>query len=199
MWDPPDEIHWNGPLTGYYIRYTRLSIGNETQQIRINIGHGRLFAITSLIPLSVYKIEIAAENIYGIGPFSDKVFVQSGESGKENCAIHWKLKHYVLVLSYLLVPSAPHSLTAKPVSGTQIFLSWQVPTPSHGNIIYYVIIYKPLHAIAYNSVNITSVNTTVGFLAVGTLYDFRVKGVTIVGEGPYSETVTVSTCKYICI
>jgi len=75
-WQPPFEIHHNGPLTGYVIQYTRGDIMNDI------FTRGTTLTISRLVALVDYSVRVAARNANGTGPFSNPVVQRSGENGK---------------------------------------------------------------------------------------------------------------------
>jgi len=75
-WQPPFEIHHNGPLTGYVIQYTRGDVMNDT------FTRGTTLTISRLVAFVDYSVRVTARNANGTGPFSNPMVQVSGESGK---------------------------------------------------------------------------------------------------------------------
>jgi len=71
----------NGDLTGYVIRYSRVSSG-EVEVMSVVNGDNLSSVISGLVAYVNYSIEVAASNVNGTGPFSDPVFGLSGQDGE---------------------------------------------------------------------------------------------------------------------
>ena len=84
---PPEASQRNGDVTGYVIRYTRVSSG-VSQMITVeetsSISNGKFWTsvIPGLVAFTHYSVEVAAVNVNGTGPFSDAVIGLSGQDGK---------------------------------------------------------------------------------------------------------------------
>ena len=85
-WKRPPNIDRNGPITGYIIQYTRIG-SNDT--ISENVNSGTTYTITGLVAYVNYSVVVAAVNVNGTGPFSNRVVRMSGEDG-ELSIIHRK-------------------------------------------------------------------------------------------------------------
>ena len=81
------------------------------------------------------------------------------------------------------VPTAPQSLSASR-GNQQVGLSWSAPASNGGAIVTEYKIYQSTDNVSYSLINTQSGSTlTVGSLANGTQYFFRVSAVNSVGEG----------------
>lgn len=74
-WEPVPEQYTHGILTNYYLSYFMVKQGDKgvlktTVFEKILPASQTWFNITGLLPLSVYKIEIAASTSKGTGPIS---------------------------------------------------------------------------------------------------------------------------------
>ena len=79
-WDPPLEIHRNGPITSYVIHYTRVG---SSDMMSVNITSGITHTISRLAVLTQYSVIVAAMTVNGTGPFSNPPVVgRSGEYGE---------------------------------------------------------------------------------------------------------------------
>ena len=81
-WGLPPEIHQNGPITGYVIRYSRVGSNVIIDEI-VTSRLIHIYTITELLPFVNYSVEIAAINVNGTGPYSDPVIGLSGHEGKQ--------------------------------------------------------------------------------------------------------------------
>ena len=103
-----------------------------------------------------------------------------------------------LYICCFIADPSPPVLTGEAISGTQVLLSWQPPADSHGAIISYDIQYKFSSVGEYIkslSVSTSSRTATIDSLLVGTEYNFKIRAQTDNGPGPFSEEITLSTCK----
>ena len=78
-WDPPSEIHRNGPITGYVIQYTRVGTSDMTS---VNVVNRTTHTISGLFVLAEYSVTLAAINVNGTGSLSNATMGRSGEDGK---------------------------------------------------------------------------------------------------------------------
>ena len=77
-WQPPPEIHRNGIITGYMVKYT----GGSSGMMTVTSGTTRI--LSRLVPFVQYSVQVAAMTNAGDGPFSDAVEQTSGQDGKLN-------------------------------------------------------------------------------------------------------------------
>ena len=69
-WDPVDCMYQNGLITEYIIQYYKQDRENETM-VNSTTTSMLEYTITDLQPLTVYVIEVAAENDAGIGIYGN--------------------------------------------------------------------------------------------------------------------------------
>ena len=76
-WEPPMELSYNVPITGYVIQY----VNDGTQEMIKDIKDisGTTYTISGLVACAKYSVKVAAMNDDGIGPFSEP---EVGTSGK---------------------------------------------------------------------------------------------------------------------
>ena len=77
QWEPVDCIHRNGDITGYSVQYE----SGSTQTMSVSGGNVTEVMISSLMPSTIYSIQLAAETSAGVGNYSDPVIVST--NGKE--------------------------------------------------------------------------------------------------------------------
>ena len=78
-WQPPLEIHHNGPITVYVIEYTKVGSGVI---MRVNVASGTTaHTVSGLVAYVDYSVIIVAVNANGTGPRSDPLVERSGEDG----------------------------------------------------------------------------------------------------------------------
>ncbi|XP_048579794.1 uncharacterized protein LOC5501224 isoform X1 [Nematostella vectensis] len=98
-WVPVPTEHMNGVLTGYYIRYVLVRLGDETVSTQEHVGldvppDNTSAVLRDLRALAVYRIEVAARTRRGVGPAG----VTFGETCrcKRNLTTNWRqYKPYV--------------------------------------------------------------------------------------------------------
>ena len=81
-WRIPLQIHRNGPITAYAIRYTR--VGSTDTMLESVTNSGTTYTISKLVAFVEYSVSVAAVNFIGTGPFSDPLVLRSGEDGMLN-------------------------------------------------------------------------------------------------------------------
>ena len=93
-WDPlPCHLQNSADIIGYVIQYTRLSTGVATNissssnrlECRQESGgpYSCVAAPTLFISRLTYSFQVAAQNVHGIGSFSDPVIVTIGPQGTD--------------------------------------------------------------------------------------------------------------------
>ena len=80
-WQPPQDNHCNGQITGYVIQYAR--VGSDDKMI-MNVPNVTELIISGLFACAQYSVTVAAVNVNGTGPFSIPVVATSGEDSKLN-------------------------------------------------------------------------------------------------------------------
>ena len=96
-WDPPLEMHHNGPITGYMIQYTRVG---SSDMMSVNVTSGTTHTISGLAVLIQHSVIVAAMTVNGTGPFSSPPVV--GRSGEYGEIKTWLLAMYYEVVSMLI-------------------------------------------------------------------------------------------------
>ena len=104
---------------------------------------------------------------------------------------------------FLKDPTAPRSLMIVDVTDTTVTLSWISPDPPNGMITQYQVQYRRTNSggsFGNNQVT-TDLTYTVTGLTTGTLYGFRVRAFTAVGNGPPSDVATafVGELQYVLL
>ncbi|XP_036356590.1 protein sidekick-2-like isoform X5 [Octopus sinensis] len=184
-WLPPSQVHWNGPLTGYVIRYKPQSYNDKFAQQEEAGVKNQMKVITGLVTFTHYEIKIAARNAKGIGVFSKSITVLT-EEGR---------------------PTAPPTnVTALAINSTVIEVKWKPPLSSQifGLLLGYHIIARPIDK--ESGAETVSVQITVnsekrygwqegyiGNLEKFANYRLTVDSYTLKGSGPESVPITVRT------
>ena len=79
-WQPPEEIHHNGMITGYMINYTRVG-SSDMMSVNVNSGTTQ-YTISGLVAYVDYSVRVAAVNVNGTGTFSDPMMQLSGQDSE---------------------------------------------------------------------------------------------------------------------
>ena len=104
---------------------------------------------------------------------------------------------------YLVPGAPPSSVTAEAVSATKIRIKWQPPPQppndqSNGNIVYYKLQYveagRPTRDATVVTVNATEFN--LDDLKPWTDYKISISAGTSIGDGPFTDTITVRTMEF---
>lgn len=76
-WSPPELYLQNGIITGYNVVVNWLDIPANKSMVAINttVQQATSLIMTNLTSGVSYSVQIAAENIVGLGPFSQKVYL----------------------------------------------------------------------------------------------------------------------------
>lgn len=109
-WEPPPEESRNGVITGYKIRFKK----REDQRSRTitTDGNRRLYALTNLEKNMQYQVKIAAINVNGTGPYTNKFRATTFRDD----------------LDESIVPPPPRKLRVTSYA-TSIRVSWTAPEP----------------------------------------------------------------------
>ena len=101
-------------------------------------------------------------------------------------------------MCFLTAPTAPRSLMIVDVTDTTVTLSWMPPVSPNGIITRYQVQFRPNdNSDDFNQQSTCSALTTVTVMGLmsNTEYVFEVRATTRVGNGPFSNNVTVHTGK----
>ena len=79
QWRAVDCIHRNGNITGYSVRYGVQGNGS-TQTVSVSGPSRMSIVISGLTPDTSYTVKVAAENVNGVGEFSDARTVETPQS-----------------------------------------------------------------------------------------------------------------------
>ena len=79
QWGAVDCIHRNGDITGYTVRYGVQGNGS-TQTVSVSGPRRMSIVISGLTPDTSYTVKVAAENVNGVGEFSDPRTVETPQS-----------------------------------------------------------------------------------------------------------------------
>lgn len=76
-WSPPEPQLQNGVITGYNVVVNWLDIPANKSMIAINttVQSGTSLIMTNLTSGVSYSVQIAAQTVVGLGPFSPKVYL----------------------------------------------------------------------------------------------------------------------------
>jgi len=171
------NLFWNAPsgytITGYKIEYK--SSGGVYTTLVANTGNtATTYSHTGLTTDIIYSYKISAINSVGAGAASSEVTATPSSSSVGS------------------LPGTPTSLTASPISPTQINLSWTAPSNNGGYAITgYKIEYRigsGSYATLVTTANTATVYSHTGVVS-GQVYVYRVSTVTSFGtsEKPSSE------------
>ena len=70
-WEPPPEESRNGIVTGYIIQYNaHKDVGGRNITTD---GNHRIYTLTDLATETLYQVKIAAFNVNGTGPYTNKL------------------------------------------------------------------------------------------------------------------------------
>ena len=99
---------------------------------------------------------------------------------------------YTYVISLIIVPTVPRSLTSVDATDANMTLQWMEPDMPNGVITRYQVQYRVAFTDGqtFVSLNSTSMTYVVTGLSPFTAYNFRVAAATREGLGPYTGVVT---------
>ena len=178
-WSPPLD-DGGAAVTGYRIR-TRSPHDSGWITIRTNTGSAATaFQHTNLQPLTAYRYQVAAINSAGAGEWS----LEAGTSTNPD------------------VPSAPFNLTARPVSASQIDLSWSAPRNSGGaTVLGYRIEASSDGGRTWRIVRNNTNSTTTAYshrnLQPASTRHYRVSAINAAGIGAPSDIATATTAALV--
>ena len=182
-WQPPEKLHWNGPLLGYQMSHKPAGYPDNTLKFENVTDPSKLFAeIGHLEPFQEYDVAIAAFNAKGIGVFSAYTRVRTQEGR----------------------PVAPPiDVEAVPLNSTSLRISWTSPPQRQINGInqgYKVIVTSEgdatevVHVVMSNTSNMVGRQSGhVSGLRKFTKYLISVLCFTSKGDGPRSRLIKTQT------
>lgn len=184
-WQPPEKLHWNGPLLGYQISHKPAGYPDSTLSFENVTDPSKLFAeVSHLEPFQEYDVAIAAYNAKGIGVFSMYARVRTQEGR----------------------PVAPPTdVEAVPLNSTSLRISWTPPHQRHVNGInqgYKVTVTSAgdddatevVHVVMSNTSNMVGRQSShVTGLRKFAKYLISVLCFTSKGNGPKSRPITTQT------
>ena len=101
---------------------------------------------------------------------------------------------HTYVISLIVVPTVPRSLSSVDATDANVTLQWMEPDMPNGVITRYQVEYRMAFSDdSFVSQNATSLTYIVTGLSPFTEYEFRVAAATRVGLGPYSGVVATFT------
>ena len=167
---------------GYLINYEIIFYGNEFDVVQSKLttpGNATSGMLLDLHPNVQYTVFVRGLTNVGNGPNSPSVDILLPES----------------------IPSgSPRIQQIDAVSTTDIFVAWNAVSQSetNGDIIAYEVTYSlsdtnNSNPASYQNSSLVALNVTLNGLAVGTMYEIRVRSYTAVGPGPYSDVFTGTT------
>lgn len=77
-WELPVPEHQNGKIIGYLVEFTALEIGESSTVYTMDTE----ISLNELNPFTAYSINIAADTVIGLGPYSRVFHVQTLEDGE---------------------------------------------------------------------------------------------------------------------
>lgn len=161
-----------------YELYWNDTYSNEQHHRRIT--NTNKYTLTGLYPNTLYYVWLAARSQRGEGASCPSIAVRTK----------------------LYVPGAPPSnLTAEAVSATKIYVSWQPPPAdqSNGDIAFYKLQYTESDQQDGDMtvLILNSTECTIHDLRPWTEYMIRVAASTSVGNGPFTDPITVRTMEFV--
>ncbi|XP_032779959.2 protein sidekick isoform X2 [Daphnia magna] len=187
QWQPPEEEHRNGMITGYVVRYRLHGYGDNSPWSYRNITNEnqRNYLIEDLITWKDYEIQMAAFNRIDVGKFSKSITVKTREGTPE---------------------AAPTQVRAEAVNSTTIRVWWKPPDPQLINGInqgYKLQAWRGDNQVAEKTVTVppspfdplAEQTALVGGVQKYTEYQITVLCFTSPGDGPRSGHVTVKTAE----
>ena len=160
-WTEPDTPDGGLFVTGYTIEW---KVSGTTGGTAEDVS-GTSWTHDNLTTGTLYEYRMRAENVIGDGPWSDTTSAWSSAT----------------------VPAKVTDLTA--ASGATVQLSWSAPSERGSPITGYTVEWKASGGNATTvAVNGTSWNHAA--TTPGTLYEYRVRAVNSIGDGPWSDTTS---------
>ncbi|XP_072028791.1 uncharacterized protein [Amphiura filiformis] len=164
----------NGEIQSYRIHIQ--AEGAKRQRIISVPGNRLQWEIDDLVSQTTYNIYTYAVNENGPGERSETLTIETQ--------------------GVVQVPGSPQNLVALADSATSIYVSWEPPSSTFGDIQNYQLYYADLgtgQATREQEIQVTDTSYTVTGLSPYTRYGFRVEAFNENGPGPSSETIEART------
>ncbi|GIZ00816.1 phosphatidylinositol phosphatase PTPRQ [Caerostris extrusa] len=168
-WNPPVS---GAPITAYQVWESATDNFKESPLYHTNKPE---YKLANLVPFTQYFVIIRAMTESTVGPWSEKVSVQTK----------------------IGVPLAPTGLTTEEITSSSISVKWKEPKPSYGAILAYTIKWSKK---ADGNKDIKSISKDVGLtnykienLEPYTEYSVQERARTEAGPGPWSSILTVKS------
>ena len=167
------EVSWTAPATGgtaitdYDVQYALAGTASWTE---LNlVGASTSTTITGLINGTAYDVRIRARNAVGVSPWGTSASATP-----------------------VTVPAAP--IVTLIADDSQIMVRWTAPSTGGSALTSYTIQYRVSTVTAWTAHTFTGtgISTTITGLTNGTEYDVRVRGVNAVGNGAWSDDLSVT-------
>ena len=189
-WLSPDpSVQYAGVINQYFVYAEALIDSNN--RTGLNLPSTIIVANTStqLLPtLNVILYSLSAFTTYSV---SVAAAVGTSVGFRTNPVIIQTLED---------VPTVPQSFTARIVGMQSVQLNWTIPDPAQGKILYYVIGYaaarNPSDVFTANlpaPINGSQISVIFDGLDTNVVYQFYVSGASIMGVGPETANITVTT------
>ena len=161
------------------------------------ISFGTSLIISSLHPFYIYWFSVAAFTV-DLGPFTEPSELQMPQDGKDIAAstFYCYYCHCIFTLGTCTAPSSPPSnYTAVALSSRSILLTWDAPPVEgqNGIITGYTVNITELETGEVSAMFTESHNLTLHSLQPFTTYGFFVSAQTVVGRGPATHFLFVTT------
>jgi hypothetical protein len=136
-WDEMECGERGGVLLYYQVLVWRQEGANQITEANVDVRTGRSHTIKGLVPYTQYGMKVRYVNRVGAGPYSQNLYITTAQDGKKILLLGWgKALPFIIV-----VPPAPTSLTITEKTDKGIVIAWNAPSPTHGVIVQYKILY----------------------------------------------------------
>ncbi|XP_064385915.1 uncharacterized protein LOC135334596 isoform X5 [Halichondria panicea] len=170
-WEPPVEMDINGVLTNYTIEYYITKEENSPHDVVV-VSSATFTILLENLNFTIYNVSVSANTVIGRGPITERT-----QRTDEN------------------VPGeAPQNIAVNSESSTSIRVEWDPPREDFqfGIIRSYIVLYRVTETGSAMVMNVVNRSLIIESLMEFTNYSVEVAAVTV-GEGPYSDPVTVVT------
>ncbi|XP_023335203.1 Down syndrome cell adhesion molecule-like protein Dscam2 [Eurytemora carolleeae] len=171
-WFEPSPVHIHGLLQGYFIFYSPLLEWEESPSVENLTTRARSEKISGLARWQNYTVSVSAYNRAGLGVRSRPIYCSTLES----------------------LPGAPANIKTISVSSNSVLVTWLPPIHPNGRITLYKVYMKTMLEgqpfTELTEVYPSETSKVFEKLNPGQPYSWSVTALTIVGEGPRSDTVT---------